>query len=144
MDTFYDKQSTQEMIIGAGEVIALKMFNIESSSSTSLFSGKTAKAATIAKAVSLPPTSYAAAQHSLRCYHQIQCWLGHTKYGYCVKTACLGKSSFARDYEEPCCTRCLILLDYLNCGCKGACNTKKSSCYNASKISVCERLSASI
>ena len=36
------------------------------------------------------------------------------------------------------------LLDYLNCGCKGACNTKKSSCYNASKISVCERLSASI
>ena len=94
MDTFYDKQSTQEMIIGAGEVIALKMFNIESSSSTSLFSGKTAKAATIAKAVSLPPTSYAAAQHSLRCYHQIQCWLGHTEYGYCVKTACLGKSSF--------------------------------------------------
>ena len=69
MDTFYDKQSTQEMIIGAGEVIALKMFNIESSSSTSLFSGKTAKAATIAKAVSLPPTSDAAAQHSLRCYH---------------------------------------------------------------------------
>ena len=36
------------------------------------------------------------------------------------------------------------LLDYLNCGCKGACNTKKSSCYNASKISVCERFSASI
>ena len=105
VDTFYDKQSTQEMIIGAGEVIALKMFNIESSSSTSLFSGKTAKAATIAKAVSLPPTAYAAAQHSLRCYHQIQCWLGHTEYGYCVKTACLGKSSFAHDYEEPCCTR---------------------------------------
>ena len=69
MDTFYDKQSTQEMIIEAGEVIALKMFNIESSSLTSFFSGKTAKAATIAKAVSLPPTSDAAAQHSLRCYH---------------------------------------------------------------------------
>ena len=142
MDTFYDKQSTQEMIIGAGEVIALKMFNIESSSSTSLSSGKTAKAATIAKAVSLPPTSYAPAQHSLRCYHQIQCWLGHTEYGYCVKTACLGKSSFARDYEEPCCTRCLIRLPKL--WLLGACNTKKSSCYNASKINVCERLSASI
>ena len=113
VDTFYDKQSIQEMIIGAGEVIALKMFNIESSSSTSLFSGKTAKAATIAKAVLLPPTSYAAAQHSLRCYHQIQCWLGHTEYGYCVKTACLGKSSFARDYEEPCCSRCLTRLPKL-------------------------------
>ena len=144
MDTFYDKQSIQEMIIGAGEVIALKMFNIESSSSTSLFSGKTAKTATIAKAVSLPPTSYAAAQHSLRCYHQIQCWLEHPEYGYCVKTACLGKSSFACDYEEPCCTSADALLDYPNCGCKGACNTKKSSCYNASQISVCERLSASI
>ena len=111
--SFYDKQSIQEMIIGAGEVITLKMFNIESSSSTSLFSGKTAKAATIAKAVLLPPTSYAAAQHSLRCYHQIQCWLGHTEYGYCVKNACLGKSSFARDYEEPCCTRCLTRLPKL-------------------------------
>ena len=80
MDTFYDEQSTQEMIIGAGEVIALKMFNIEGSSSTSLVAGKTAKAATIAKAVSLPQTSDAAAQHlhSMRCYHQMQCWLGHT------------------------------------------------------------------
>ena len=59
-----------------------------------------------------------AAQHSLRCYHQIQCWLGHTEYGYCVKTACLGKSAFARDYEEPCCTRCLTRLPklWLNCG----------------------------
>ena len=104
---------TTSIIIGAGEVIALKMFNIESSSSTSLFSGKITKAATIAKAVSLPPTSYAAAQHSLRCYHQIQCWLGHTEYGYCVKTACLGKSSFARDYEEPCCARCLTRLPKL-------------------------------
>ena len=34
MDTFYTKQSIQEMLIGAGEVIALKMFNIESSSPT--------------------------------------------------------------------------------------------------------------
>ena len=66
MDTFYDEQSTQEMIIGAGEVIALKIFNIESSGSTSLFAGKTAKAATIVKAVSLPPTSDAAAQHLMQ------------------------------------------------------------------------------
>ena len=42
VDIFYYEQSTQEMIIGAGEVITLKMFNIESSSSTSLFAGKTA------------------------------------------------------------------------------------------------------
>ena len=27
---------------------------------------------------------------------------------YCVKTARLGKPSFARDYEEPCCTRYLL------------------------------------
>ena len=82
------------MIIGAGEVIALKMFNIESSSSTSLFSGKTAKAANIAKAVSLPPTSYATAQHSLRCYHQIQCWLGHTRVWLLRKDCMLGEVCF--------------------------------------------------
>ena len=85
---------TTSIIIGAGEVIALKMFNIESSSSTSLFSGKTAKAATIAKAVSLPPTSYAAAQHSLRCYHQIQCWLGHTRVWLLSKDCMLGEVFF--------------------------------------------------
>ena len=72
MDTFYDEQSTQEMIIGSGEEhCALKMIKIESSGSTSLFAGKTAKEATIVKAVSLPPTSDAAAQHSLKFYHHI-------------------------------------------------------------------------
>ena len=144
MDIFYYKQSTQEMIIGAGEVITLKMFNIESLSSTSLFAGKT----TIVKAVSLPPTSDAAAQHSLRCYHQIQCWLGHTvaatEYGYCVKTARrpLGSLLLPVTMKNPLAPD--ALLDYLNCGCKGAFNTKKSSCYNASKISIYERLSVSI
>ena len=100
------------------------MFNIKGSSSTSLFAGKTAKGATIVKAVSLPQTSDAAAQHSLRCYHQIQCWLGHT----------LAATSMAIAQRLHA-WRSLILPvnpvapDYLNCGCKGACNTKKSSCY---------------
>ena len=91
---YWNGSDTTSIIIGAGEVIALKMFNIESSSSTSLFSGKTAKAATIAKAVSLPPTSYAAAQHSLRCYHQIQCWLGHTRVWLLSKDCMLGEVFF--------------------------------------------------
>ena len=32
------------------------------------------------------------------------------------------------------CTAPDALLDYLNCWCKGACNTKKSSCHNAGLI----------
>ena len=51
--------------------------------------GKTQKQANLIKAQTLPPTSDSAALHSLRCYLQVQVWIGNTgldptKYGFYV------------------------------------------------------------
>ena len=117
----------------AGEVILLTIYknaNQDIGDLNSLraayYEGKMHKAATLIKAQTLPPTSDAAALHSLRCYLQIQIWQGNDslnplEYGFCIKSGYMVPITM-NAYAAP-----DFLLDNIHCGCRGDCVSRGAS-----------------
>lgn len=84
---FYDADASEDEIVRAGEVLMLNLYGSKCSNLNEqrflsyhrkVHSGSEKKKQSINPAT-LPPTSHACKQHSLRVYHQIQCWLGVCK-----------------------------------------------------------------
>ena len=75
----------------------------------------------------LPPTSAAAAQHSLRVYWQIQSWMGHdlycTEWGWYYSDQGEYKPVISTLPYAP-----AVLAERIKCNCKKGCNTKRCSC----------------
>ena len=84
-ELFYKIDVPKEEIIKAGQLIFLTVYRNANqnvigdlnSLRAACYEGKTYKAASLIKAQTLPPTSDAAALHSLRCYLQVQVWQGN-------------------------------------------------------------------
>ena len=141
VDMFYDAEADKESITAAGEIVFLTVFDADDSISTldllraKHYEGKTGKATALVKAQSLPPTSDAASFHALRAYLQTQVWMGNTSldptnFGFHTKSV-QGKdmmlpTTIQREIAPD------AILNIIHCGCKGACDTKKCTCYKAS------------
>ena len=81
IQTFYSHDSTKEEIKSAGEKIFFLLLNLSHSDGNRdaarlwLFNAKVIKGCAAIDSTSLPPTSAAAYEHSLRVHHQVQAWL---------------------------------------------------------------------
>ena len=81
IQTFYSHDSTKEEIKSAGEKIFYLLLNLSPSDGNLdaarlwLFNAKVIKGCAAIDSTSLPPTSVAAYEDSLRVYHQVQAWL---------------------------------------------------------------------
>ena len=84
VDVFYDNTASKEDIIAAGEQFLLALYGAPSNTKTLNEHRYHCYIKAVARSqinkemqlASLPPTSAAASQHSLRTYHQLQHWLG--------------------------------------------------------------------
>ena len=81
IQTFYSHDSTKEEIKSADETIFYLLLNLSPSDGNLdaarlwLFNAKVIKGCAAIDSTSLPPTSVAAYEDSLRVYHQVQAWL---------------------------------------------------------------------
>ena len=91
------------------------------------FTSKVISSCSSVQVQSLPPTSDAAAFHSLRVFYQTQLWMGNTSlnpldYGWQIVNEVLlpVKMTLPPAPEK--------LLQIVRCGCKTGCDSKKCSC----------------
>jgi hypothetical protein len=138
VDRFYTPDCRKADIVKAGERILLVLYGSDLTTDINLdsmriatYQGKSERQAKLIKAPTLPPTSDAAALHSLRCYLQVQVWIGNTtlepsKFGFCVKNGRMLPITMQKPAAPDC------LLDMIHCTCKGDCASNKCSCYKAS------------
>ena len=92
------------------------------------------KARALVKAQSLPPTSDAESFHTLRAYLQTQVWMGNTRlepiyFGFHTKSVQGNNMMLPTTMQWEMAPD--TLLNIIHCGCKGACDTKKCTCYKA-------------
>ena len=132
IQTFYSHDSTKEEIKSAGEKIFFLLLNLSPSDGNldaarlRLFIAKVIKGCAAIDSTSLPPTSAAAYEHSLRVYHQVQAWLEQdldpTEWGWKIKEGCHVPvtSQLPAAPEE--------ILEIIHCGCKTGCKQHQCSC----------------
>ena len=132
IQTFYSHESTKEEIKSAGEKIFFLLLNLSPSdgnldaSRLRLFNAKVIKGCAAIDSTSLPPTSAAAYEHSLRVYHQVQAWLVQdldpTGWGFKIKEGCHVPvtSQLPAAPDE--------ILEIIHCSCKTGCKQHQCSC----------------
>ena len=132
IQTFNSHESTKEEIKSAGEKIFFLLLNISPSDGNldaarlRLFNAKVIKGCAAIDSTSLPPTSAAAYEHSLKVYHQVQAWLEQdldpTKWGWKIKEGCHVPvtSQLPAAPDE--------ILEIIHCDCKTGCKQHQYSC----------------
>ena len=134
MDVFY-KFSSQDEVAEAGEKFLLALYNAESHGSLNKYRGVNYKRRVAKMKLSnqfkletLPPTSEAARQHSMRTYLQVQTWLGNhtlpaTEWGWKLRHNILEPVRTNKAIAHP------KLMNLVSCsckkGCKGSCTCRK-------------------
>ena len=132
--TFYNSGSRKDEIKNAGEKIFFLLLNLPSTDANldtarlRLFNTKIIKIKGCAaiKSTTLPPTSAAALQHSLRVYHQIQTWLEKdldvTEWGWKMK-----EGNHVRVTSKVLVAQENIL-KIIHCNCQTGCKKNQCSC----------------
>ena len=94
-----------------------------------LFNRKVTGNTKAATCLPLPPTVEALTEQLHRIYLQVQAWLGEapdaTRWGYHVtkEGGLAPTTTSSTDIAPP------VLMQFVKCGCKGACNSNQCSCY---------------
>ena len=132
VETFYNSGSRKDDIKNAGEKIFFLLLNLPSTDANldaarlRLFNSKVIKGCAAIESTSLPPTSAAALQHSLRVYHQIQTWLEKdldaTEWGWKIKDG----NYVPVTSKLPVAPENILKIIY--CNCKTGCKKNQCSC----------------
>lgn len=132
VDKFYKAQSTSDEIKEAGEKVMLQLFGSNEKSINECRIDRFSVSVTSAKSVNLatlPPTSSASHQHSLRTYYQVQTWLKNplraSDWGW-EKTETLFLPIKTTEPLAP-----SELLKLIHCSCTMSGCTKSCSCRKA-------------
>ena len=129
--TFYRSDSTKDQIKISGEKIFCLLLNLPSGEGLDaarlrLFNSKLVKGNAALDSTSLPPTSAAAYQHSLRAYHQIQSWCENfvDPVGWGWKQ----KEDFYLPVTSDLPAAPAEIMEILYCNCKTGCKQQQCSC----------------
>ena len=132
ISTFTDPTSKQEDVVKAGEKLMVTIYGGKDDITLDRlryekFHQKLASSSIAIARETINPTSSAASFHSLRVYHQVECWasredLEPTHWGWKVRK---GKiyPIYTNKKAAP-----QSLLKVIRCGCKGDCNKNQCTC----------------
>ncbi len=128
-EVFFDKESTIDQVIEAGETAYLVIYNGDKSIDElrlRKYREKVVTNSTHVEPKQLPPTSAALHHHSMRVYHQVQSWLGNEmdplKWGWVVENNTMLPVMTLKEAAPA------KILNLIRCGCKSGCNSKRCSC----------------